>query len=71
MDKKQHQYVCSECNYHREGTLDQPAIGIGSYSTICPECGGSYKSYECNTSKGCTSTSTGDPVASEPQKAAE
>ena len=43
---KLHQYYCKECGYKREGLLDQPAIGIGSYSCICPECGGMYDSYE-------------------------
>lgn len=49
LSRLKHQYVCKECNYHRKGLLDQPAIGIGSYSTVCPECGGQYESYEvCN-----------------------
>ena len=41
---KQYQYYCMDCGYKREGLLDHPAIGIGSYSTICPECGGQYDS---------------------------
>jgi hypothetical protein len=40
-----YQYYCKDCGYKREGLLDHPAIGIGSYSTICPECGGQYDSY--------------------------
>lgn len=39
-----HQYYCPSCYYHREGLLDSPAIGIGSYSTTCPECGSAYVS---------------------------
>lgn len=40
-----HQYYCSNCGYHREGLLDAPAVGIGSYSTLCPRCQVSYSSY--------------------------
>lgn len=41
-----HQYVCPSCGYVREGLLDHQAIGIGSYSTTCPECNSHYDSYE-------------------------
>lgn len=41
-----YQYFCRKCGYHREGLLDHPAVGIGSYSTYCPQCPGSYESYE-------------------------
>lgn len=34
-----YQYMCSNCNYEREGLLDHP-----SYSCRCPRCGGYYKS---------------------------
>lgn len=37
-----HQYYCEECKYQRPGLLDNPAVG----STICPECGGKYNSFE-------------------------
>lgn len=45
---KEYQYICKECGYKRPGLLDKPAIGIGSYSTICPECKGSYYSIEAH-----------------------
>lgn len=43
---KLYQYYCKDCGYKRDGLLEHPAIGIGSYSTICPECNGMYDSYE-------------------------
>lgn len=43
---KLYQYICKDCHYERPGLLDKPAIGIGSYSTLCPECGGQYFSEE-------------------------
>ena len=33
-----HQYFCTVCHLHRDGLLDAPAVGIGSYSWNCPHC---------------------------------
>lgn len=55
----QYQYYCKECGYKREGLLDRPAIGIGSYSTVCPECNGQYDSYIKSTLEFWTVENTG------------
>lgn len=46
MSEVLYQYYCPKCGYKRDGLLNSPAIGIGSYSTICPECETHYDSYE-------------------------